>query len=111
VLLGWNLGNTLDAPDGETTLGNPVTSPAMMETVAAAGFGTVRIPVTWERPMGGAPDYAVDQGWMDRVEEVASYVLSTGMYACVISSGPDINLSRHAADLGIASVVRRWLLL
>jgi len=27
--------------------------------------------------------------------------------ACVISSGPEINISRHIADLSIATVVRR----
>jgi endoglucanase len=81
--LGWNLGNTLDAPDGETKWGNPKTTQAMMDAVKAAGFNTVRIPVTWQKHMGGAPEYLVDPVWMDRVEEVTNYVLSTGMYAIV----------------------------
>jgi aryl-phospho-beta-D-glucosidase BglC (GH1 family) len=81
--LGWNLGNTLDAPAGETAWGNPKTTQAMIDAVKAAGFKTVRIPVTWQKHMGAAPDYVVDSAWMDRVEEVANYVLSTGMFAIV----------------------------
>lgn len=81
--LGWNLGNTLDADPDETAWGNPRTTQAMMDTLHAGGFNTVRIPVTWEHHMGGPPDYTVDEAWMDRVEEVAGYVLSTGMYAIV----------------------------
>ena len=83
MFLGWNLGNTLDSDPDETAWGNPPTSQAMMDAVHEAGFNTVRIPVTWAHHMGGAPDYAVDAQWMDRVEEVANYVLSTGMYAII----------------------------
>jgi endoglucanase len=82
--LGWNLGNTLDAtPGGETGWGNPMTTKAMIDAVKAAGFNTVRLPVTWQDHLGAAPDYAIDSAWLDRVEEVTNYVLSNGMYAIV----------------------------
>lgn len=82
--LGWNLGNTLDAtPGGETGWGNPMTSKAMIDAVKAAGFNTVRLPVTWQDHLGAAPDYTIDPAWLDRVEEVTNYVLSDGMYAIV----------------------------
>jgi endoglucanase len=83
--LGWNLGNTLDADPDETAWGNPPTTQAMMDTLQDAGFNTVRIPITWQHHMGGPPNYTVDDGWMDRVEEVVGYVLSAGMYAIVNS--------------------------
>ncbi len=81
--IGWNLGNTLDAPNGETTWGNPMTTQAMMDAVKAKGFRTVRIPVTWDKHMAGPPDYTVDKAWMDRVETVVGYVLRDSMYAIV----------------------------
>ena len=85
MFLGWNLGNTLDSDPDETAWGNPLTSQAMIDAVHEAGFNTVRIPVTWMHHMGRAPNYAVDEEWMDRVEEVANYVLSAGMYAIINS--------------------------
>lgn len=85
MFMGWNLGNTLDAQDSETAWGNPVTTQEMIDTVRDAGFKTVRIPVTWMHHMDGAPDYEVDEAWMDRVDEVVDYVLSSGMYAILNS--------------------------
>ncbi len=84
--IGWNLGNTLDATDGsglntETSWGNPVTTKAMLDLIKAKGFKTVRIPVTWNKHFGEAPDYAIDNAWLDRVEEVVNYVLDNQMYA------------------------------
>lgn len=82
--LGWNLGNTLDAtPGGETGWGNPVTTKQMIDAVKAAGFNTVRLPVTWKDHLGPAPDYVIEPTWLARVQEVANYVLSNGMYAIV----------------------------
>jgi endoglucanase len=83
MLVGWNLGNTLDADPNETAWGNPQTTQGMIDAVRAAGFNTVRVPVTWMHHMDGPPGYTVDEQWLDRVEEVTNYVLSTGMYAIV----------------------------
>src|ERR1017187_2560023 len=41
--LGWNLGNSLDVPSGETAWGNPRATPELLATVAKAGFKLVRI--------------------------------------------------------------------
>lgn len=73
--LGWNLGNSLDAPSGETAWGNPIVNPTLLQSVADAGFDVVRIPVTWSLHTGEAPDFTVDSAWMDRVEEVVGYAL------------------------------------
>src|SRR5699024_7419669 len=55
--LGWNLGNTLEAFDGqnkqteasyyETLYQNPVTTNQMITTVKEAGFNAIRIPAAW----------------------------------------------------------------
>jgi endoglucanase len=82
--VGWNLGNTMDATTGgETGWGNPKTTQAMIDAVKAMGFKTVRIPVTWASNIGPSPNYAITGSWLDRVEEIANYVLRDSMYAIV----------------------------
>ena len=86
--LGWNLGNTLDAfgtagLSSETCWGNPKTTKAMIDKVKETGFNTVRIPVTWTGHIGAAPDYTIDEAWLNRVEEIVNYVLDNDMYAII----------------------------
>ena len=90
--VGWNLGNTLDAHDGanacpdivrsETMWGQPLTRPALMTMMRDAGFGAIRIPVTWFPHMDN--EGKVDEAWMKRVHEVVDYVLDAGLY-CVLN--------------------------
>ncbi len=79
VRLGWNLGNTLDAPT-ETGWGNPKTTKAMIDKVREMGFNAVRVPVTWDTHIGAAPNYTIDETWFNRVEEVVNYALDDNMY-------------------------------
>lgn len=81
--LGWNLGNTMDALGSETNWGNPITTKAMIDKIKERGFKTVRIPVSWGVHVGAAPDYTIDQAWLNRVEEIVNYVLDNDMYAIV----------------------------
>lgn len=81
--IGWNLGNSLDALGGETNWGNPTVTRELIKAVKAAGFGVVRIPVTWIGHFGGSPNYTIDSAWMNRVAEVVNYVLDAGMYAII----------------------------
>jgi endoglucanase len=55
----------------------------MIDAVKTMGFKTVRIPVTWDKHMGGAPNYTVNTTWLDRVETIANYVLRDSMYAII----------------------------
>lgn len=77
---GWNLGNTMDAEGGETAWGNPVTTKEMIDEIYKAGFNTIRIPTTWDGHMGETPNFAVDEEWINRVEEVVGYALENDMY-------------------------------
>lgn len=82
--IGWNLGNTLDAEGpNEMYWGNPMTTKAFVDEVAAKGFKTFRLPVTWRFHIGDAPEYKVEDAWMDRVEEVANYAFANDMYVIV----------------------------
>ena len=68
---GWNYGNTLEANSGgtpnETVWGNPAASQEMIDAVAAAGFKTVRIPVSYLSKIDDSNGYKVDEAWLDRV--------------------------------------------
>ena len=88
--VGWNLGNTLDANgngvhqglESETYWGQPQTKPELMKMMKEAGFGAIRVPVTWYNHMDS--DGKVDDEWMARVKEVVDYVIDQGMY-CIIN--------------------------
>jgi endoglucanase len=86
---GWNLGNTLDGGHGrsgrtptqqETAWGNPVTTPEMIQLLVDTGFKTLRVPVTWQGFIGAGPEYAIDEDFMNRVQEVVDYGIDRGLY-------------------------------
>ena len=90
--VGWNLGNTLDANDAtkswkttaehETCWGQPVTKPELIKMMKEAGFGAIRVPVTWYQEMDS--NGKVNEAWMKRVHEVVDYVIDQGMY-CIVN--------------------------
>lgn len=77
MTIGWNLGNTFDA-DTETAWGAPKTTKAMIDAVKAAGFETIRIPVSWSKHVDSS--YNIDSTWMNRVKEVVDYAVANDMY-------------------------------
>ncbi len=97
--VGWNLGNSLDSNSGdtenlwielytdgtptdyETAWGQPVTKPELIEMFKDAGFGAIRVPVTWYPHIDDEGN--VDTEWMKRVHEVVDYVINQGLY-CVL---------------------------
>ena len=87
--VGWNLGNTFDSfgagntLSSETYWSNPKTTHEMIDAVAAQGFNTIRIPVTWAEHLGSAPDYAIDEKWINRVKEVVDYAMDNNMYVMI----------------------------
>jgi len=80
---GWNLGNTLEAMPNETSWGNPLTTQKLIDSVKAAGFRSVRIPVAWSKFIGDTSQHIIDTTWLKRVEQVVNYVLNDSMYALV----------------------------
>ncbi len=83
IKVGWNLGNTLDShdtygSDTETGWGNPKTTQEMIDTVQAAGFNAVRVPVTWAEHI--SDDGTIEADWLARVREVVDYAYNNGMY-------------------------------
>jgi len=79
---GWNLGNTLEALPNETSWGNPLTTQRLLDSVKAAGFNSVRVPVAWFRSTDTSI-YTINPTWLSRVEEVVKYALNTGLYVII----------------------------
>jgi beta-mannanase len=98
--LGWNLGNALDANSqqyhdptqanywgqqdvtSESCWGQFPTKTELLTMMKDAGFGAIRVPVTWYNHMD--IDGNVDEAWMNRVHDVVDYVISQGLY-CIIN--------------------------
>ncbi len=86
--MGWNLGNTFDTDDvtgleAEMAWGQPETTRELIDYVKAAGFTTIRIPVSWGMHMD--ENGTIDKEWMDRVNTVVDYALDAGFYVIINS--------------------------
>jgi len=77
--VGWNLGNSMEAIGGETNWGNPLASKRLIDSVKAAGFTSIRIPVAWSK-FDDYETYTLKTSWLNRVEEVVNYALDNDMY-------------------------------
>ena len=97
ITMGWNLGNTLDShggPGGFAWLGGGyyrytsvedmelawvghLTTRSNIQAVAAAGFNTIRIPVTWFKALDD--DLNIREDWMARVIEIVDWSLEAGL--------------------------------
>ncbi|MDT8717374.1 glycoside hydrolase family 5 protein [Clostridium sp. 19966] len=100
---GWNLGNQLEANSNgvpsETAWGNPTVTQALIQKVKAAGFKTIRIPVSYLNKIGNAPNYTIDASWLSRIKGVVDYAYSQGLYVIINIHGD-----------GYTSVSGSWLL-
>ena len=77
--VGWNLGNTLEAICGENAWGAGRTSQQLIDSVKAAGFNTVRLPVSWFCHSDTVAS-VIDKNWIARVKEVVDYCIKDDMY-------------------------------
>lgn len=106
VGLGWNLGNHMDAyNDGvsaEDAWGNPIATQATFSKLREYGFTHVRIPVTWLGHIGKAPDYKIDEKWLDRVYEIVGYAENAGLVT-IINIHHDGADSAHWLDIKTAA--------
>jgi endoglucanase len=80
--MGVNIGNTLENTAAwETGWGNPPITKEFVDSLAARGFKTVRVPVAWDTY---AQDGKIDQAKLDRVGQVVDWVTAVGMF-CVVN--------------------------
>ncbi|MBY0010790.1 glycoside hydrolase family 5 protein [Paenibacillus typhae] len=92
---GWNLGNQLEASNNgtpsETAWGNPVVTQELIKKVKAAGFKTIRIPVSYLNHIGSAPSYTINTTWLNRVKTVVDYAYNEGLYVVINIHGDGYN--------------------
>ena len=94
MVIGWNLGNTLDcsgtgyASDADPVKfakawGQPAPTAELIQTVKDAGFNTIRIPTTWYEKIEWDYDsqmYVVNEKWMNYVKQVVDYAYDRDMF-------------------------------
>lgn len=101
--VGYNLGNSLEANSGgtpnETAWGNPVLTKEFVLAAKAAGFQSIRIPVSYLSKINDNNGYKIDSAWLDHVQEVVDYCVQNDMYAIVNMHGD-----------GYTTVSGSWLL-
>lgn len=109
--VGWNLGNTLEANsqtyhdftkdnywgqqglESETCWGQSKAKPELIKMMKDAGFGAIRVPVTWYNHMD--KDGKVNAEWMKRVHEVVDYVINQGLY-CIVNVHHDTGADKDS---------------
>lgn len=88
---GWNLGNQMEASNNgvpsETAWGNPTITQALVDRVRAAGFKTIRIPVSYLNHIGPGPNYTINSAWLNRIQQVVDYAYHRGLYVLINMHG------------------------
>jgi aryl-phospho-beta-D-glucosidase BglC (GH1 family) len=77
---GWNIGNTLEAPGGETGWGNPQITESYIKSIKQLGFTAIRIPCSWNIHIDNKATAHIDQNWINRVKEVVGYCVNNDLY-------------------------------
>ncbi|MBN2806584.1 MAG: cellulase family glycosylhydrolase [Prolixibacteraceae bacterium] len=80
--VGINLGNTLEAICSEDAWGAGHTSQKLIDSMKAAGFNTIRLPVAWFCH-SDTVNSIIDEAWMARVKEVVDYCLNADFYVII----------------------------
>ncbi|MBR1638502.1 MAG: glycoside hydrolase family 5 protein [Treponema sp.] len=101
LIIGWNLGNTMDAPT-ETGWGMPETTKAMIDAVKAAGFKTIRIPVSWSTHVSSDGNYTIDSTWMARVKTIVDWAIADDMYVILNVHHDNYSTSEISTKAGFA---------
>lgn len=106
--VGWNLGNTFDAHvdgaswfrgtelDLETAWVGVKTTEELIATIHAAGYNTIRIPVSWHEHVSGE-DFMISEAWLSRVQEVVDYAIGQGMYV-ILNTHHDVYAEYYYPD-------------
>lgn len=100
---GWNLGNQLEAstngtPKEDEWTGVMITE-RMIRTAKTSGFKSIRIPVSYLSMIGSAPNYKINEEWLDRVQQIVDWAIKYKLYVIINIHGD-----------GYSTVKGGWLL-
>lgn len=79
--IGWNLGNTLEATWVPRNSFSTTTQTAI-DSVKAAGFNTVRLPVAWFYHSDTITS-KIDAAWLAHVKKIVDYCIKDSMYVII----------------------------
>jgi endoglucanase len=79
MTMGWNTGNSLEPPSGETSWGNPKIDQELIDAVSEAGFNVIRIPVAWDSHADQST-LQIDPAWLARVQAVVDYCYEDNLW-------------------------------
>lgn len=90
---GYNLGNTLEVPvesGGVTGWGNTFPTQELFDSVAAAGFSSVRLPTAWYSHStvsgsGSSATCTIDANWLDSIADAVDMCRKAGLYVVLNS--------------------------
>ncbi|MEQ1588068.1 MAG: glycoside hydrolase family 5 protein [Cyclobacteriaceae bacterium] len=81
INVGWNIGNTMESPGGESGWGNPPISEAHIKFIKQNGFNAIRIPCAWDwHHVDNKATAHINTNWLNRVKDVIQYCVSNDMY-------------------------------
>ena len=108
IIVGWNIGNSLEVPSGETAWGNPMVSETLIQNVKDAGFNAVRIPCAWHSHLvADEAPYTINPVWMARVKEVVDYAINRDMYVVLNTHWDNGWLELHANEQDMDAVAQK----
>jgi len=100
--VGWNLGNTLEATwVPRNSFGS--TTQAAIDSVKAAGFNTVRLPVAWYYHSNITTN-VIDIAWLNNVKKVVDYCIKDSMYVIINAHWDTGWLENHVTVADSATV-------
>lgn len=105
---GWNLGNSFDSAGdytrgwqpNETGWGNPTPTKELIKAVHAAGFQTIRIPVSWHDHADVNDNYKIDPSWMKKVKDTVDCAYNEGMYVIINIHHDNMGVNDSFAEEG-----------
>jgi endoglucanase len=111
--LGWNIGNTFEAPGGETGWGSPVITEDFVKFVKQSGFNAIRIPCAWDwHHVDNETTAHIDENWLNRVKEVVGYCVNNDIYVLLNihwdGGWLDHNINREKQDSVNAKQKAYW---
>ena len=88
--------------------GNGLITQTTLNAIAAAGFKSVRIPITWWPHMDDPfTANTIDKVWMDRIEEVVGYCQNANLY-CIINTMSDAHAHEAQGGTWISADMKNY---